>query len=362
MESIVKWIYGGQDRAFFSEHREQIHLHNIKAVSLLDIVMIVVTGVYFLFDLNSVERAMRMSYLWYFLLFVGIHILDRLWGRAHMQDDTLWFILLAEAIFSFLLVVGPFYDPGNLACFIPVFLLVIPLLCILPMSTILWVELLDVGAFAVATLLCKDHETAVFDIVDALTCGTIGMTLGRSILGSRLSEIEAYALLKKQSESELSRALELANKDPLTGVKSRAAYESLEKELNEQIALGTVQPFAVVMCDLNWLKETNDNEGHEVGDQLIQDSSRAICRVFAHSPVYRVGGDEFVVVMRNSDYENREKLMEEIRAFPLETRWEAPYACGMSEYRRGEDENVNDVFIRADAEMYENKKVLKKLL
>ena len=361
MEPIIKWIYGGQDRSFFSEHREQIHSHNMKSIALLDVIMTVVTAVYFVFDLNSVEWAMRLSYLWYFLLFVGVHATDRLWGRKHLENDALFFALLAESVFSFLLVVGPIYDPGNLACFIPVFLVVMPLLCIVPMSLLLGLEVLDCAIFAVTTLLCKEHSTAVFDIVDAVTCAVIGLTLGRSILGGRLSEIEAYALLKKRSENEINRAMELANRDPLTGVKSRAAYESMESELNKQIADGIMQPFAIVMCDLNWLKEINDREGHEAGDRIIMECSRTICTIFAHSPVYRVGGDEFVVLLRNSDYENRAGLMEKLRSFPTGTSMEKPYACGISEYRPGEDHGVHDVFIRADAEMYENKKILKGL-
>ena len=71
MEAVKKWIYGGQDRAFFRDYYDHIHYFNIRTVGLLQMIMAAVTAVYFIFDLNSVEWAMRLSYLWYFLFFEG---------------------------------------------------------------------------------------------------------------------------------------------------------------------------------------------------------------------------------------------------------------------------------------------------
>ena len=67
--------------------------------------------------------------------------------------------------------------------------------------------------------------------------------------------------------------------------------------------------FAVCMFDCNCLKQINDEYGHDKGDIFLKETTRIICDVFEHSPVFRIGGDEFVAVLQNGDYENREALL-----------------------------------------------------
>ena len=87
-------------------------------------------------------------------------------------------------------------------------------------------------------------------------------------------------------------------RDALTGVKSKHAYMETEAELNLKIASGDQSlTFGVAVCDVNGLKQVNDTLGHKAGDRFIQDASRMICDIFKHSPIYRIGGDEFVIVM-----------------------------------------------------------------
>lgn len=359
MEPLEKWLFGGQNRQFFRDHEEQAQQFNSNMIGLLNIIMTLVTAVYFIFDLNSVGKAMRMSYLWFFLCFFTIYVYHHLYAKKKLRENTFYFCFLAELIFVFLLLVGPVYDSGNLACFIPVYLVILPLLGIWPLYVGGGLAVADFFVFSAVTLLCKARETAVFDIVDGLTCVIIGLTLGRSILGSRLREMDTYDRLKRQSDKALAHAMDMANKDPLTGVKSRAAYENMERELDSQITGGCAAPFGIVMVDLNWLKETNDTQGHEFGDRLIQECSRVVCTIFSHSPVFRYGGDEFVVLLRGQDYENRAALMARLRSVSVLNGWEKPFAYGMSEYRPEVDWTVNEPFTRADAAMYENKKVLK---
>lgn len=69
--------------------------------------------------------------------------------------------------------------------------------------------------------------------------------------------------------------------------------------------------FAIAVFDLNNLKDINDRLGHEVGDQYIKNACRVICDSFKHSPVFRVGGDEFAVFLENTDYWVRERIMQQ---------------------------------------------------
>ena len=122
---------------------------------------------------------------------------------------------------------------------------------------------------------------------------------------------------------------------------------------------GHSHDFAVVILDVNDLKTVNDTEGHNAGDQYLKDACRVICDVFDHSPVFRIGGDEFAVIAQGSDYEHIDELMKQMNDHNAEALKNGGIviACGMS--RSDGDDNVAPVFERADNEMYRNKTELK---
>ena len=165
-------------------------------------------------------------------------------------------------------------------------------------------------------------------------------------------------------EQEHSRAVWMASRDPLTGVKNKHAYNEAEKQTNEEIASGYAgepEPFSIVVCDLNGLKQVNDTFGHKAGDKYIQSACKTICTTFKHSPVYRIGGDEFVAILRGGDYEIRTELMARLHSKNEEHRdcGDAVIAAGLADYRPGLDNTFAAVFDRADAAMYEDKRILK---
>lgn len=156
----------------------------------------------------------------------------------------------------------------------------------------------------------------------------------------------------------------LAYRDGLTGVKNKTAYQEAVKRLEEQIH--TDRPaFAVVVLDLNGLKEVNDTCGHDFGDILIIDASRLICKSFPHSPVFRVGGDEFVVILSGSDFEQYPQLLKHFgQAVDDHNRNARPgshisIARGIAIFNSTSDLTFGDVFKRADNAMYQNKAAMK---
>ena len=159
----------------------------------------------------------------------------------------------------------------------------------------------------------------------------------------------------------LSMANEMARRDELTHVKNKTAYHETEKELQKQFG-ETCDPFGIVVCDINGLKMINDTEGHRAGDEYIKACCMLICRTYQHSPVFRIGGDEFAVILKGEDFTGREKLLKGLQRQVEENIRisEGPVlASGMAEYRPGDDRFVADVFTRADGQMYENKAHLK---
>ena len=162
-------------------------------------------------------------------------------------------------------------------------------------------------------------------------------------------------------EQERARAIRLANQDALTGVKSKLAYSQDERKLDRAIAAGEQGPFAVVVFDVNDLKYVNDTQGHAAGDQYLKDACTIICQTFKHSPVYRIGGDEFVAILRGTDYAARERLMAQL---DVNNRTDVhgggvSIAGGIAEFQKDTDQRLAAVFKRADTAMYENKRRLK---
>jgi diguanylate cyclase (GGDEF)-like protein len=157
----------------------------------------------------------------------------------------------------------------------------------------------------------------------------------------------------------LSAARNEANLDALTGVKNRHAYIDIEEQMDKLIDEKKITDFAVVVCDINGLKEINDTYGHSAGDEYIKNGCDMICGVFRHSPVFRVGGDEFVVIVQGRGFANINKLMQLVEEKNEESmrKGGVVVAAGVSLFKN--DTSVASVFERADADMYENKVRLK---
>ena len=177
------------------------------------------------------------------------------------------------------------------------------------------------------------------------------------------SNIDARVRREQAQTKALQRAMQLASKDELTGVKSKRMFVEIEQKFDARIREGVEAPFALAVFDLNNLKKINDTQGHAAGDAYIRAGSAAICSAFKHSPVYRIGGDEFAAILRGSDYMARAALL---RSFQHENTMNvyaggAVVACGMADYIPGVDRRFQDTFERADADMYENKSRLKQM-
>jgi diguanylate cyclase (GGDEF)-like protein len=162
-------------------------------------------------------------------------------------------------------------------------------------------------------------------------------------------------------KSQVTQMDAVAYQDALTHVKNKAWYDKTKERLDQEIIEGKAR-FGLIMADLNNLKKINDTYGHDHGNEYILGSCHQICLTFAHSPVFRIGGDEFVVLLEGGDYDNRNELMKELRAFFTDNKdpWKEPWlrysaALGMSVYEEGKDISVDDVFKRADSLMYKDK-------
>lgn len=174
---------------------------------------------------------------------------------------------------------------------------------------------------------------------------------------------ESIKIMASNTKNYIGEINDMAYKDGLTGVKNKACYMSYLDRLREKVSAGSVK-FGIVVMDVNGLKSINDNRGHEAGDQLIKNASSIICRYFSHSPVFRTGGDEFVVIMESEDYDNREKIIEDFRNYMMIHKNDSPdehtpsVASGMACFP-DDSEDISEVCRLADERMYKNKTAMK---
>lgn len=182
---------------------------------------------------------------------------------------------------------------------------------------------------------------------------------------SSISEIELLnaafenmAMHLHEREKELRFS---ANRDSLTGLRNTTSYKSWVAEFDKEIVNKTAN-FGVAVFDLNQLKKTNDTYGHDVGDKLIVAAAKVISDIFKRSPVFRIGGDEFLAVLQHRDLEACEKLFMQLDLECAKTfidekdEISISIARGFARFDPERDLYFNDVFKRADDAMYEHKR------
>ncbi len=167
---------------------------------------------------------------------------------------------------------------------------------------------------------------------------------------------------QKKKEMELELEKSKARTDGLTGANNKYSYLETEDVYNNRIKNKENLKFSVVVCDINNLKKINDTYGHMAGDQLIKDAKNVISSVFEYSTIYRVGGDEFAIILEDKDYNNRDELIKKFNDINKENKAndKVVIAIGISDYNSKTDYILQDIFNRADSLMYENKDKLKK--
>ena len=225
------------------------------------------------------------------------------------------------------------------------------------------IQLLEKGVRAMAE---KSHgrrnpETMRLDLPEIHTGNEVESLTRAS--KNMVDDMREYVkdLLKK--EKELAKLSTMANRDALTRVGNRNAYESFAEALQLKMSEGP-QEYAILVMNTNGLRMINDKYGHEKGDLYLLKACRIICEIFHHTPVFRLGGDEFAAVMSGEDYRNRTELVKQARKELLRAEadeaaapWErVSAAMGITDYDRKNDRTVKAVMERAEKMMREDKR------
>ena len=158
-----------------------------------------------------------------------------------------------------------------------------------------------------------------------------------------------YIMVQAEQEREFktreNTLIEASTRDSLTGLYNRRAYDMACTQMKKFDTVG------IIFCDANGLKRTNDAQGHAAGDRLLLSIANGLIDIFSRKQVFRISGDEFVVMCPNMPYETFHAQMISLGAFVR--RSGMPIASVGEAYGNGVD--IHQLVKEAEQQMYLDK-------
>jgi len=209
----------------------------------------------------------------------------------------------------------------------------------------------------------KGHSCSYNLSLETLGLGKLELFRGRKFTESELMLLEnllGILVYPLRNAIKFNQAILLAHSDALTGVKNRSTFDdSLVREINLAQRYG--QDFTMLVIDIDFFKKINDTYGHKVGD----DALRVIAKTIQNSirttdMLFRYGGEEFVVLLGNTDCEKSfciaDRILESVREINMQVKGQVldlSVSIGMACLNI--QDNSESLFNRADAAMYSAK-------
>jgi len=176
--------------------------------------------------------------------------------------------------------------------------------------------------------------------------------LGITTLKTKVNSLQST----RKIEEKNALLADLIKKDSMTGLLShKASFQKLNEEISRAARIG--YPLSLIIADIDDFKQVNDRYGHIVGDQVIIQFSQALSEIARSTDsVGRYGGEEFIIIMPDTDLQGAvilsERILTEIRSLVLPLDAAITLSGGMSQYS-GE---ASDEFIRkTDQRLYRAK-------
>jgi diguanylate cyclase (GGDEF)-like protein len=195
---------------------------------------------------------------------------------------------------------------------------------------------------------------------DQLVTGPVQLTAGDRIgVGNHVLKLVAMDPLERSFYAVL---LDQSTRDPLTGLNNR---RSTLEELQQRFELSDRhhRPLSVIMCDLDHFKLINDSLGHGAGDMVLEEFGQRVRSSLRTTDLAgRIGGEEFLLILPETDLEGARLLAERLRTATGEIPFELPPAsikvtCSLGVAQRtGEDRNGGALMARADGALYAAKR------
>ena len=361
------FYFGPEERKKFynavAKHYEKYRIMMIVFAAIIAVIALI-NCIYWEFDENSAgfvqDYLYLASHIMYLLSSVVVIILFVLNKYKIVNNFT---VAIAAHVFAFVIV-----DLGTMDCIMDLRLGISPLLYILSCTMFAGLFVVE-PRFFIVTIISSVLAIGIYAIFKPYQFFEGAYKVENIIASFAFAIIIVLICIRHfrvttqeyEAKVELER---LTYYDGLTGLLNERSYMLEVDKLAEARKNGTLQPYAVVMMDVNNLKATNDQYGHHFGSHLIIHCAELLPTVFKTSKLFHVGGDEFIVIAKGDDFDHldeRMKFFDEIFEYSIiqfeETELIFSIARGYSVYQEGD--KFLDVLQRADEAMYENKKLLK---
>lgn len=246
--------------------------------------------------------------------------------------------LMISMFLAYATVLGTVFSTGQIATAFPAFVLASPLLFTDRRRHINVCIVIHTAFFVCMALAFDSPNLIADDIINSCLFAIVSMAINSYLIGIKLRN--EYAQLQ---------LAELGRKDLLTGVKSRNSYERALLEYPTRCKLS----LSCIFADLNGLHELNEKAGHANGDEMLKCVSAALKTAFGADDVYRIGGDEFVVLACDIGEKELRLKVEHARRLTERQSCHVSFGASRSEVPIPD---VNELVKRAELEMYADKR------
>ena len=247
--------------------------------------------------------------------------------------------------------IARFLAPKTIIIFASV--LIVPVFFICDTLSTLVLFILNAAVFAAIGINHMEAEAFHWTLTNLLIFSSVGLVLGYFVNKARFERYYYAESAMRLAESN-ARMAELqttyAYYDQMTGLQNRRAYA----EKIDRLAMNVPSDCFVIMADINGLKTMNDTFGHNAGDELIIGAAECLRKSFRDEEmIYRIGGDEFCVIM-NGTTEIVEECLKQLKT--AGNQWRGKYvkgisiSCGFASSREFDD--FESMLKTADQRMY----------
>lgn len=301
--------------------------------------MIAAGFLFFCFCLSGGVRVLRpysTSYGAAFLVMAGLELVILMFPERNGLFLT-WLMYAVAAALYVLGIVIAMITPDRPTVEFVAFSLAVPLLFTMPPIQHICNVIFFDGIFIVLAAIFESGDAKAMDIVAVVLFGAISCVISTLMMHSNYQKFVATQKLRA-----------VANYDLLTGVKNRNAFEAERETLREKVTLS----LGCIYVDANGLHTLNNTQGHESGDQMLQAVALTMQELFGRKNCYRIGGDEFVAVIRNG----QEGTVRNNGVFLEKEMKKMGYSIAVgTATQKTEELDVDELFRIAEKRMYQNK-------
>lgn len=199
-KNIEFWCYGGNSKEFFMKKNSFINDYNAKTIARLLIIMTVIIGMYLVASLfNGLFSQYFSIYVLFFSILVVLLFLNRLTQKPSIVQTKMNIFAFSTVMFVFVCILGTIFEPNSRATLFIVYVLVLPMLFVIPINYTYGYLIIVTIIFSCLALEFKDIQIAQMDIAHSVTCLVIGLFISQHILESRVSLYEIYEKLDNRN-------------------------------------------------------------------------------------------------------------------------------------------------------------------